>query len=1197
MSGSLIEALAERLPQGVKRVRPPETVPHCDLVVQTPVGFAFFRLIRPHENVVEKWREVQGEIARFLEDLSRQGERGRAFLTLLLEANSAGNEEMQRTLQRIANNRFVCRKLIYDAVTERDPDDILRSLPFLPLQVDRKLRDLPPSPLDLAKETTLGVPFAERLMGTQGMDAIAEALVKGELEPISERAETQSGPFSPAQAGNGTDRLVITAVTLRHFRNYGGETTIELCPGLNVIYGRNGTGKSSICEAIEWALTGRSSRLQQEYGSQEMGDRPLLHLFSTEGQVRLRLRGTHGRTEWELARKITLQGTQPPSLNGRPWDNRRLLLWLSTLPADTRARVETLQFAFRYAHFLGQDNMQQFLSEQPTRRQEAFSFLVGTEMLGRVIRRAAGVAESVERRLRQIERELADVRSSLAEAERRQQEYETRLRQRTGGAVVSAEELAPRAHSLVQTARACGIDTGLSQGREASIAWRAMAQTVLQVVPFRRQELESRDTRILQLMAEIHSVVAAQSEQERWLQERDTLQTKIKRLEQEWLKAREGQRKAAEDAALVESEMNAIQQKKEQADRYLTLLALRHQLGEKLQKLTSQLAEVEDRLKELAATISAQQAEQRKQQKEAEATKQEAAHCAERLGQLQRVKAQLADWQTTEVRLRGGEVAPSDLQERLAAAERDLASYRAHLAETARLVQGRQELLARLKQYLLPQESVCPFCGHDWQDASALHQAVQSALEHLPAALVTIQAQVAESEERVRQLRTLVEADRQVRQLLPGKDLVSVTEADVLEAIRDAETATATLRERELAARRRWAELQAAIAELQASVQQERERERSLAAERAYLQAQYETVNQDLDNLAPLFPSDEAAKEIRKEMAEAEQRLQARLAEARKEEARYVTKLSEISRDDRLLRDRLNDVDSQVERLRTHIQLFLTAVEQTVGERVSLSHAADRLAAAQLDVQKALKKLEDLGRDTQRFLALVEALELYRQIQELDQLRRTQERRVEELENEKRRLESIRDAVREFETRMAEAKEEEEKRRLEHFEPLTQAIYDRLCGHPYLGKLQIVPTANDLQIRIYTARTSRETVPVTGYLSTAQEHAVALSLFLSSALVQGWTRLGTICLDDPVQHMDELNVFAFLDLLRALVDNERQIVLTTASEDLYRLILSRFGRMGEKRFLFRAIRLVGVTPQGPEVIYDTPLETAVGQSA
>src|SRR5579864_4251612 len=54
--------------------------------------------------------------------------------------------------------------------------------------------------------------------------------------------------------------MKIKEIELSGFRGSKDTITVPLGLGFTVITGRNGSGKSSICDALEYALTGRLSR-------------------------------------------------------------------------------------------------------------------------------------------------------------------------------------------------------------------------------------------------------------------------------------------------------------------------------------------------------------------------------------------------------------------------------------------------------------------------------------------------------------------------------------------------------------------------------------------------------------------------------------------------------------------------------------------------------------------------------------------------------------------------------------------------------------------------------------------------------------------------------------------------------------------------------------------------------------------------
>ena len=110
------------------------------------------------------------------------------------------------------------------------------------------------------------------------------------------------------------------------------------------------------------------------------------------------------------------------------------------------------------------------------------------------------------------------------------------------------------------------------------------------------------------------------------------------------------------------------------------------------------------------------------------------------------------------------------------------------------------------------------------------------------------------------------------------------------------------------------------------------------------------------------------------------------------------------------------------------------------------------------------------------------------------------------------------------------------------------------------------------------------------YLSNAQANVLALSLFLSFTRAQRWARLETILLDDPVQHLDDLDAVAFLDTLRSValgsLGPRKQVVVSTCDQNLYLLMIRKFGMLESMGLRFTAISLLDRGEAGPEVLYD-----------
>ena len=109
--------------------------------------------------------------------------------------------------------------------------------------------------------------------------------------------------------------------------------------------------------------------------------------------------------------------------------------------------------------------------------------------------------------------------------------------------------------------------------------------------------------------------------------------------------------------------------------------------------------------------------------------------------------------------------------------------------------------------------------------------------------------------------------------------------------------------------------------------------------------------------------------------------------------------------------------------------------------------------------------------------------------------------------------------------------------------------------------------------------------------SSAQANVLALSIFLSLAGHQKWSMLETLMLDDPVQHLDDLDAVAFLDCLRGMAYSRcgagKQILVSTCDKNLYLLLIRKFMPLtAAGRITFTGVSLLDGGTRGPQVNYD-----------
>ncbi|MGW4948950.1 AAA family ATPase [Streptomyces parvulus] len=109
-----------------------------------------------------------------------------------------------------------------------------------------------------------GSPTLSRLADRLGASTLAEpirALLREALAAAGTGTDTTVGP-DPDQ------RVFLDSVSVTGFRGIGRKAGLPLSakPGVTLVVGRNGSGKSSFAEGVETAFTGRTARLDQQRG-------------------------------------------------------------------------------------------------------------------------------------------------------------------------------------------------------------------------------------------------------------------------------------------------------------------------------------------------------------------------------------------------------------------------------------------------------------------------------------------------------------------------------------------------------------------------------------------------------------------------------------------------------------------------------------------------------------------------------------------------------------------------------------------------------------------------------------------------------------------------------------------------------------------------------------------------------------------
>ncbi|MFJ2085613.1 AAA family ATPase [Micromonospora chokoriensis] len=136
----------------------------------------------------------------------------------------------------------------------------------------------------LAAADVVPTETAELVLAALTSDDDLTSALAGTPTRLGHRSPTGDGP---------PERIWLKSVTVAGFRGVGPERTLQVDPGpgLTLVVGRNGSGKSSFAEAVELALTGDSARWADKTSVWRTGWRNLHHPDPCWVDVELRVDG------------------------------------------------------------------------------------------------------------------------------------------------------------------------------------------------------------------------------------------------------------------------------------------------------------------------------------------------------------------------------------------------------------------------------------------------------------------------------------------------------------------------------------------------------------------------------------------------------------------------------------------------------------------------------------------------------------------------------------------------------------------------------------------------------------------------------------------------------------------------------------------------------------------------------------------
>ncbi|MFJ5847096.1 AAA family ATPase [Streptomyces sp. NPDC092903] len=213
---------------------------------------------------------------------------------------------------------------------------------------------------------------------------------------------------SEARGASTIGRIYLESVAVTRFRGIGPRAWLKLSPrpGVNLVVGRNGSGKSSIAEGIETAFTGVNLRWQGQHAVRSSNWR--------------NLHDTGGRPEIEV--KLAIEGDAGRSTLTRTWEGEGFGDSQAELkrPGHGRAlldQVDWKQDLQDFRPFLSYVDLDRMISGKPSEMYDAIATILGLGQLSAADSRLRREAKALEDADKAAKAELPGLKEALYELE------------------------------------------------------------------------------------------------------------------------------------------------------------------------------------------------------------------------------------------------------------------------------------------------------------------------------------------------------------------------------------------------------------------------------------------------------------------------------------------------------------------------------------------------------------------------------------------------------------------------------------------------------------------------------------------------------------------------------------------------------------------------------------------------------------
>lgn len=1110
---------------------------------------------------------------------------------------------LDRFCSKVETDVYFCRKFVVPLTPPLETS--LARLPFLPLTPLDGQSFRPASAQTFLQKCGVTASLAKCLVvqHQRSAEGIVEDCTSGTFGDPRELTPVANAPVVDVDGAAQPVRL--ETVVIKNFRAYRKPQTFAIGADVTVLYGPNGFGKTSFFDAVDFAVTGGIGRIRSS--SEGHFKKTAKHLDSKSEEGVVSLSFLHNGAVRKVTR--TVGDRKQALLDGRATDRKAILSELTGGDIPATDRVENFVTLFRATHLFSQEQQEltRDFQNDCTLPEQVVSRMLAFEDYSNAVNKAAKVREVVQAAIGSANDEIQELSEQIVDEQRELDRLGQAAKEHANIGALDAEIASLR----VRLSEA-GISVTPEEPDAAVVrGWRASLEA-------RHAESVSRSARLSGLARETAGLP-------RMLVELTSLQQQLSQKEQAG-SATDEKRIAAElGLQRAQQRLAEMTAKRAQAQAHAALLEWIRTTKPGYAQLLDTQRQVNEGLNRATAALAEHRASEEKAAGGLRTHEDLAAQAAESLAikraELVAVKTLIettAAWQANRTRLvtvvEPEQVALRSL-ESLRAEERELSTQIAALgaveirlsAQISEVDQNQSQvkrLLSQLQGHV--RSGTCPLCGEDHGSKDELIRRIQS---HIAAdAASSARLELTEVREKTRQLAERVAGNKEKQQTTDAhlgslrserarlaQEIESfATSATKLGIVIEASNSTAAeqLQVRHDRVQRETEDLngqhQRAEAELQAArtaLAEIKKLATATAAEVTEKKASLTRLQGEVNRLRNDPRLTQVSLDIEPaELAELERVNLQDLTGFNAEAAKAEANAAEQGRQGSALNQESTSTKAQLMALRTqlaNLQETVTQITARLRESELPSDTSEEAILALLAEESRAQARYIALRDSVSNLELaIDAATTAAALSRLVQNVRNKERAVA---TATRKRDQHQPWLKYFEdvSRLVSSQQSEAIATFTHeYGPRTSVIQQRLRSVYGFDEIDIQSHESTISVRV--KRRGEELRP-TDYFSQSQQQTLVLGLFLTACISQTWSALSPVFLDDPVTHFDDLNTYAFLDLIVGLLESDfgkRQFIISTCDEKLLQLAQHKFRHLGDRAKFYR---FSAVGAEGPVV--------------